>query len=186
MTWVSRCGLVLLCCYSAIRFCMLYHSRFRDNCCWNRVGRRKPSLGQCAIMRHDRIHNAHRSGCHQPPNFCRFGFRLRAPLPSTDPPFHHSLGCRTPTSSFLRSLDLPSPSTCAERMASRLKHQSTWALSSSLSANGRVQSGHSPTAAASAAGVVVLVDPGRARAARSEGGFCAMTHAVSLSPSRIA
>ena len=36
--------------------------------------------------------------------FCRFGFRLRDALPFTNPPFYHCLGCRTPTSSFLRSL----------------------------------------------------------------------------------
>ena len=31
MTWVTRCGLVLLCWHTAIRFYMLYYSRFRDN-----------------------------------------------------------------------------------------------------------------------------------------------------------
>jgi hypothetical protein len=87
------------------------------NCCLNRVSRRKQWSGQCATMtcqdilhtvrvygcqQAERMRGAHRGECHQPPNSCRFGFRLRVALPSgySLPP---SLGCQTPTSSFSRS-----------------------------------------------------------------------------------
>ena len=84
MTWVTRCGLDLLCCHSVIRFYMLYYSRFRDNLLLEQSWSSQAMIG---IMVHDRIHiqyregvrsseYAHRGGCHQPHNFRRFGFRL--------------------------------------------------------------------------------------------------------------
>lgn len=116
------------------------------------------------------------------PNFRRFGFRL-VPVDvssAEDPPFHHSLvglGCWTPSSDcFFCSVLSRSPSTCAERIASRLRHQSMCALSSSLSVNGRVHNGHSLTVVVvAAAAAIVDVD------SSSSGGVFGLRLAVTAS-----